>query len=95
MYNKTEVVDFGKALGNLVTAVMDGVGADDIDEAIAVVKAGASVVNEMKDVPAAAGLHTLGAAADVVGDKFQADAEAAEPPPAETQPENEPGGSTE
>jgi len=83
MYNKTEVVDFGKAVGNLVTAVMDGVGADDLNEAIEVVKAGAHVVNEMKDVPAAAGLHTLGAAADVVGDKFMEDA--ATPPESEPQ----------
>lgn len=82
MYNKSEVVDFGKAVGNLVVAAMDGVGADDINEAIAVVKTGAHAVNEMKDVPAAAGLHTLGAAADVVGDKFLEDAmSAVEDPP--------------
>lgn len=82
MYNKSEVTDFGKAVGNLVTACMDGVGADDLDEAIGVVRAGAYVVNEMRDVPAAAALHTIGAASDVVGDKFLEDAmSAVEDPP--------------
>jgi hypothetical protein len=77
-YNKQEVVAFGTAIGNLVNAVRgDGVGADDFDELIAVLTSGAKTVNEMKDVPAAAALHTIGAAADVVGDKFVDDAIAA------------------
>ena len=77
-YNKTEVVNFGRAIGDLINAVRDGVGTDDFDELINAITTGAQTVNEMKDVPAAASLHTLGAAADVVGDKFLADAVAAE-----------------
>lgn len=81
-YTKAEVVAFGQAIGNLINAVRDnGVGADDLDELIATVTTGAQTVNEMKDVPAAAGLHTLGAAADKVGDKFLDDAIAAEQVP--------------
>ena len=78
-YTKAEVVAFGKAIGNLVNAVRgDGVGADDLDELIKVVTSGAQTVNEMTDVPAAAALHTIGAASDVVGDRFLEDAIAAE-----------------
>ena len=73
-YNKAEVVAFGAAIGDLITAALDGVGADDLDELIEVVTTGAAVVNEMKDVPAAGGLHVLGAASDKVGDKFLLDA---------------------
>lgn len=84
-YNKAEAVSFGQAIGNLVNAVRgDGVGADDLNELIAVVTTGAKVVNEMTDVPAAGALHTIGAASDVVGDKFLEDAITAE---TETSPE--------
>ena len=78
-YNKQEVVAFGTAIGNLVNAVRgDGIGGDDLDELIATVTAGAKTVNEMKDVPAAAALHTISAASDAVGDKFLEDAIASE-----------------
>ena len=78
-YTKDDVVAFGKAIGNLVNAVRgDGVGADDLDELIAAVTTGAQTVNEMRDVPAAAALHTVGAAADVVGDKVLEEALEAE-----------------
>ena len=78
-YTKAEVVEFGNAIGNLINAVRgDGVGVDDLDELISVVTSGAKTVNEMTDVPAAAALHAIGAASDVVGDEFLADAIAAE-----------------
>ncbi len=68
-YNKAEVVDFGGSIGNLIVGVTgNGLGADDLDKAITAVVKGAKTVNEFKDVPEAAGLHTLGAASDVYGD---------------------------
>jgi len=77
-YNKAEVTAFGAAIGDLVNAARDGVSTDDLGALIDAVTAGAATVNEMKDVPAAAGLHALGAASDRVGDMFLADAIAAE-----------------
>lgn len=68
-YVKQDCVSFGKSVGNLVAGVTgDGLGANDLDKAIKAVITGAQTVNEFKDVPAAAGLHTLGAASDTYGD---------------------------
>lgn len=68
-YVKQDCVGFGKAVGDLIAGVTgDGLGADDLQKAIAAVVSGAQTVNEFKDVPAAAGLHTLGAASDTYGD---------------------------
>jgi len=78
-YVKDDAVAFGRAIGNLVNAVRgDGVGADDFDELIGALTAGAKAVNEMKDVPEAGSTHVLGAALDTVGDKALADAIAKE-----------------
>ena len=74
-YNKEDCTEFGAAIANLIEAVSaDGVGTDDFDEAIAVLTAAARIVNEAKDVPIAAGLHTLSAAAGAYGDKVLAKA---------------------
>ena len=68
-YNKEELIAFGNSIGDLVKAVTgDGVGPDDLDELMAAVRDGAKTINEFRDVPAAAGLHTLGAAANTYGD---------------------------
>ena len=68
-YNKEDSVAFGKAVGNLISAIRkDGIGADDFGALIRTVSAAGQVVNEMKDVPEAATEHVLGAAADTLGD---------------------------
>jgi hypothetical protein len=68
-YVKSDVINFGEAVGDLVVAITgDGVGTEDLVQLIAAVTTGAEVVNEVKDVPAAAGLHILGAAGDTYGD---------------------------
>ena len=77
-YTKAEVVAFGQDIGRLINGARDGVSADDLGALIAAVTSGAKTVNEMTDVPAAAALHTIGAASDVVGDQFLADAIASE-----------------
>jgi len=77
-YNKADSVALGEAFGNLVNAVRDGVGTDDLDELIATLTAGAQAANEAQDVPAAFGAHVISGVSDKVGDKFLADAIAAE-----------------
>lgn len=78
-YNKNDVTNFADAVDNLIDAVMeDGVGADDLDELIGVVTASSKAVNEMKGVPAAAGLHIAGRIADKQGDRMLEKAIAAE-----------------
>lgn len=68
-YVKQDCTEFGKTVGNLIAGVTgDGLTSDDLQKAIAAVVAGAQTVNEFKAVPAAAGLHVLGAAADTYGD---------------------------
>ena len=80
-YTKADTIAFGQSIGRLVNGARNGVNTDDLGALIDAVTAGAQTVNEMKDVPAAAALHTIGAAADVVGDQFLADAVAAEVEP--------------
>lgn len=78
-YNKADVQAFGASIEELVNAVRDdGVGAGDLDELIQTMTAAAQSVNEMKAVPAAAGLHIIGTAAVKFGDRLLAEAIAAE-----------------
>ena len=68
-YNKTDSVAFGRAVGNLISAVRkDGIGAEDFGALVGTVSTAGQVVNEMQDVPEAAVEHILGAASDTLGD---------------------------
>jgi hypothetical protein len=78
-YNKGEVVNFADSVDRLIAAVtQDGPGMDDLDEVMAVVTSSAQAVNEMRGVPAAAGLHIAGRVADKQGDRILAKAVAEE-----------------
>lgn len=71
-YKKQDAVNFGHAIGNLISEVRkDGAGAEDIDEAIETLRTGAQAVNEMTDIPEAAGEHIIGATLDKMGDYAQ------------------------
>jgi len=68
-YKKEDAVGFGDSIGNLINAIRgDGVSAARLQELIGVLTAGASAVNEMKDVPEAAAEHILGGTAISLGD---------------------------
>lgn len=70
-YTKGDVVAFADSVDDLIDAVIgDGVGTEDLDELIGVLTAGAAAVNEMRGVPAAAGLHIAGRIADKQGDRL-------------------------
>lgn len=82
-YTKSDVVSFGRAIGNLINAVReDGVGADDFGALVGAVSTAGQAVNEMKDVPEAAVEHIIGAASDTLGDHALQVAIDAEAPPA-------------
>lgn len=68
MYQKSEVVAFGKAVGDLVIAVTDGIGADDLATLIATVTSGAQVVNEFESSVPAASAHVVSGISDTLGD---------------------------
>lgn len=68
-YVKKDATNFGDALGELVNAVRgDGVSAARFKEITGTMIAMGQAVNEMKDVPEAAGSHILGAASIKNGD---------------------------
>lgn len=68
-YNKADPIEFGNALGGLVVAVQgDGIDAGDLAQLLKVVEKSASAMNEIKGVPAAAGLHTVSGISDTYGD---------------------------
>jgi len=69
-YSKTDVLAFAAAIDKLLVACLDGVGADDLDEAIGVATASARAVNELKTEPGAAGCHIVGYLADAQGDRM-------------------------
>lgn len=74
-YNKADVSALGDAIDGVINAILDdGIGMDDVDEAITLLTAAALAVNEIKDVPAAAGLHVASRVTDKQGDRLLAKA---------------------
>ena len=80
-YVKGDSIGFGRSVGDLVNGIRDGVSAEDFTKLMSTLEAGARAINEAKDIPAAFGAHVVSGVSEVVGDKFQADAIAAEEPP--------------
>ena len=68
-YDKTKCKAVGVALVELIDAVTDGVGMDDMDEMMALAMALKGAQAEMSSDTDAATLHILSAAADAFGDK--------------------------
>lgn len=68
-YNKADPTNFGNAIGDLVAAITgNGVGQNKLAALMNTVTSSASAMNELKDVPVAAGLHVLAGAGDRYGD---------------------------
>jgi hypothetical protein len=68
-YVKADPIAFGNSIGALIVAVQgDGIDAGDLKQLLIAVESSAKAMNEMKDVPAAAGLHTISGASEVYGD---------------------------
>lgn len=68
-YNKADPIYFGNTIGKLIVAVQgDGVDTGDLKQLLAAIEASAMAINELKDVPAAAGLHTVSGVSDTYGD---------------------------
>jgi len=67
-YNKDQVIALADAVYALLESFRDGVGMDDIDEAVGVLTAAASAADEIKTDFDAAGLHMLGRLGDKFGD---------------------------
>ena len=80
-YVKGDAVGFGQSVGNLINGIRDGVSAEDFTKLMSTLEAGARAINEAKDIPAAFGAHVVSGTSEVIGDKFQADAVAAEEDP--------------
>ena len=67
-YEKTEVVGFGRAISNLIIAVTDGVGSEDLAQMIAAITAGAQTVNEFETSVPAASSHVVSGISEGLGD---------------------------
>lgn len=86
-YVKQDAQSLGYALGDLVNAIRgDGVSVARLKELLGVVEKSTGAINEIKDVPEAAGEHITGAMLDRMGDaaltKALEEEAAAEEPPA-------------
>ena len=67
-YVKADITNFADKVNALYEGAKDGVGSEDFGALIEGVTASAKIVNEVQDVPAAAGLHFAGRIADQQGD---------------------------
>lgn len=67
-YDKSQLQEAGVKLVELILAVADGVGADDLDEGVEFFTAAVGCVDEFKEDFDAALFQLLGAAANYYGD---------------------------
>lgn len=69
MYDKTKPIEVGHKLVELIEAVTDGVGMEDMDEFISLIAALQAAQTEMTTDTDAAILHVVSGATDAFGDK--------------------------